>query len=53
MIYEGQCEICSAMDAKDRENGLCLCDTCDELAQQEPEGQFFFNSPIIERGDSK
>ena len=45
MLYEGECEICSAMGAVDRENGMTLCDTCDEICQQEPEGQFFFNQP--------
>jgi transcription initiation factor TFIIIB Brf1 subunit/transcription initiation factor TFIIB len=47
MLYEGQCEICSAMEAIDRENGMTLCGTCDEICQQEPEGEFFWNQSNI------
>lgn len=53
MLYEGQCEICSAMEAIDRENGMTLCGTCDEICQQEPEGEFFWNQSNVGRAQCK
>lgn len=43
MIHEFQCEICSAMDSVERDNGMTLCDVCGLISETEPEGEFFWN----------
>ena len=46
MRYEDSCDICSAKDSIERDNGMTLCEVCGLIAETEPEGEFFWNKEV-------